>query len=74
MPKIALYHYGQLAAARKAGFARTVIRAWAAFMRSIPATLRKRRPVQQARKVTPADFAGKLRTDYPLPSRVARFL
>ncbi len=74
LPKIALYHYGQLAAARKAGVARTVLRAYAAFVRAIPAILRKRRTIQRARQTTPAAFAAQVRTDYPMPTRLERFL
>ena len=64
----------QLVAARKAGVARTVLRAYAAFIRALPATLRKRRTVQRARQITPAAFAAQIRMDYPMPSRLGRFL
>jgi GT2 family glycosyltransferase len=74
LPKIALCHYGQLVAARRAGVARTVLRAYWSFLRAIPATLRKRRAVQRARTVRPAEFAAQLRTDYPMPTRLGRFL
>jgi GT2 family glycosyltransferase len=74
LPKIALYHYGQLVAARKAGVARTALRAYAAFIRSIPGTLRKRRGIQRARQTAPAAFAAQVRTDYPMPTRLERFL
>jgi GT2 family glycosyltransferase len=74
LPQIALYQYGQLIAARKAGNAGTVLRAHASFLRAVPKTLRKRRAAQRARKVSPADFAARIRTDYPLPTRLGRFL
>jgi GT2 family glycosyltransferase len=74
LPKIALYQYSRLIAARKEGVARTTLRAYAAFVRTIPATLRKRRAVQRARKIRPAEFAAQLRTDYPMPTRLGRFL
>jgi GT2 family glycosyltransferase len=74
LPQIALYHYGQLVAARKSGVARTVLRAYSAFVRAIPATLRKRRSIQRAREITPAAFAEQIRTDYPTPTRLGRFL
>ena len=74
LPQIALYQFGQLVGARKAGAARTVLRAYASFLRAVPATLRKRHRVQCARKVRPASFAVHLRTDYPVPSRLGRFL
>ena len=74
LPKIALYQYGRLIAARKEGMARTTLRAYAAFVRAIPATLRKRPAVQRARRIRPAEFAAELRTDYPLPTRLGRFV
>jgi GT2 family glycosyltransferase len=74
LPQIALYQYGQLIAARKAGDARPVLRAYASFLRAVPKTLRKRRAIQRARKVRPADFATQIRTDYPMPTRLGRFL
>jgi GT2 family glycosyltransferase len=74
LPKIALYHWGQLTSARREGYARTVLQAYASFLRMVPATLRKRRAVQRGRAIEPATFAYELRTDYPLPSRLARLL
>jgi GT2 family glycosyltransferase len=74
LPKIALYNWGTLSAARRDGQGRRVIRAFGAFLRMIPATLRKRRTVQRARRIEPADFAAQLRTDYPIETRLARFL
>jgi GT2 family glycosyltransferase len=74
LPKIALYHWGQLAGARREGFARTVLRAYGSFLRMVPGTLRKRRVIQRARNLEPAAFAAQVRTDYPIPSRLARFL
>jgi GT2 family glycosyltransferase len=74
LPKIALYNWGTLSAARRDGYARRVLRAFGSFLRMVPATLRKRRAVQGARKVQPADFAAQLRTDYPTPTRLGRFL
>ena len=74
LPKIARYHFGQLVAARRAGVARTVLRAYAAFLEATPATLRKRRAIQRSRKVSPIQFAAQLRTDYPPPTRLGRFL
>jgi GT2 family glycosyltransferase len=74
LPKIALYHWGQLSAARREGYARRVLQAYAAFLRMIPATLRKRRALQSRRAISPDEFAGLLRTDYPFPTRLERFL
>jgi hypothetical protein len=74
LPKIALYHWGMLLAARKRGVGRTVARAYAAFLRMVPATLRKRRAVQRTRTMPPRVFAARLRTDYPVGSRLGRFL
>jgi GT2 family glycosyltransferase len=74
LPKIVLYHWGQLASARTDGFARTVLRAYGSFLRMVPATLRKRRRVQGARAIPPAELAAQLRTEYPFPSRLGRLL
>ena len=74
LAKIALYQYGQLVASRKQGVARTVLRAYGSFLRMLPATLRKRRAVQGARRVRTAEFATQVRTDYPLPTRLGRFI
>jgi GT2 family glycosyltransferase len=74
LPKIVLYHWGQLSSARREGFARTVLRAYRSFLRAVPATIRKRRAIQRARRISSAAFAAQVRTDYPLPSRLARFL
>jgi GT2 family glycosyltransferase len=74
LPKIALYHWGQLSAARHDGYARRVVQAYASFLRMVPATLRKRRAVQANRAIAPAEFASLVRTDYPLPTRLGRLL
>jgi GT2 family glycosyltransferase len=74
LPKIVLYNWGALNAARREGHGRTVIQALGAFLRMVPATLRKRRAIQRTRKVEPAAFAAQLRADYPAPTRLARFL
>jgi GT2 family glycosyltransferase len=74
LPKIALYHWGQFSAARREGYARRVLQAYSSFVRMVPATLRKRRAIQGAREVGPAAFAEQLRTDYPFPTRLGRFL
>jgi hypothetical protein len=74
LPKIALYHWGQLSAARREGYARRVLQAYASFLRMVPAILRKRRRVQRGRTVAPSEFAAQLRTEYPFPSRLGRLL
>jgi GT2 family glycosyltransferase len=74
LPKIALYHWGQLVSARRDGFLRTVLRAYASFLRAIPATLRKRRGVQGDRALAPERFRSMVRTDYPFPTRLGRLL
>jgi GT2 family glycosyltransferase len=74
LPKIALYHAGQLGAARREGYARTVVQAYASFLRMVPATLRKRWAIQRRRTRAPSAFAAQVRTDYPLPSRLGRLL
>ena len=73
LAKIALYQYGVLASSGRRGIRRT-LRAYGSFLRMVPATLRKRRAVQRERRVAPAAFAAHLRTDYPMPTRLARFL
>lgn len=72
LPKIALYHWGQLTAARREGFARSVLRAYGSFLRAIPATIRKRRRVQRERVMPTAEFRSLVRTDYPFPTRLGR--
>jgi GT2 family glycosyltransferase len=74
LPKIALYNWGTLSAARREGHGRRVVQAFRAFLRMIPATLRKRRAIQRARKVDPAAFAALIRTDYPMRTRLGRRL
>jgi GT2 family glycosyltransferase len=74
LPKIAVYHWGQLSAARREGYARRVLQAYASFVRMVPATLRKRRTVQRGRVVAPSAFAAQLHTEYPFPSRLGRLL
>ncbi len=74
LPKIALYAMGQLVAGRREGYARRVLQAYASFLRMVPATLRKRWAIQRARRVSPAEFAALIRTDYPFPSRLGRLL
>ena len=73
-PKIALYHWGQLLAGFREGYARRVLRGYASFLRMVPATLRKRRPVQRDREIAPAAFASQVRTEFPFPSRLGRLL
>jgi GT2 family glycosyltransferase len=74
LPKIALYNWGTLSAARREGHGRRVVQAFHAFLRMVPVTLRKRRTIQRARKVEPAAFAALVRTDYPMPTRMGRLL
>ena len=74
LPKIALYNWGALMAGLREGYARRVLRAFASFLRMIPATLHKRRAVQRRRTVAPADFSAAVRTDFPFPSRLGRLL
>jgi GT2 family glycosyltransferase len=74
LPKIALYHWGQVLSARKEGYARIVLRAYGSFLRMVPGTLRKRRRVQRGRAISPREFAALVRTEYPFPSRLGRLL
>ena len=72
LPKILLYQYQQLAEARSAGFARTVLRAYGSFLRAVPETLRKRLRIQRSRQIAAQDFASNLLTEYPLSTRFTR--
>ena len=74
LPKILLYHWGQLLHGRREGFGRTVWQAYLAFLRDIPGTLRKRRRVQGDRRMPVAEFRALVRTEYPFPTRVGRLL
>jgi GT2 family glycosyltransferase len=74
LPKILLYHWGQLASARREGFARTVLRAYGSFLRALPSTVRKRRRIQRARRLPVDRFRSAVRTEYPFPSRLGRLL
>jgi GT2 family glycosyltransferase len=74
VPKIALYHWGQLLAGFREGYARRVLRGYASFLRMVPATLRKRRSVQRDREIPPAAFSSQVRTEFPFPSRLGRLL
>jgi GT2 family glycosyltransferase len=72
--KIAAYQAHQWRVARKGGFARTLLRAYASFLRTIPKTLGKRRRVQRRRALTAPDFGSLLLTEYPVPTRFRRLL
>jgi GT2 family glycosyltransferase len=74
LPKIALYQWGALTTGRREGYARRVLQAFSSFLRMIPATLRKRRAVQAQRAIAPGEFASLVRTEYPFPTRLGRFL
>jgi GT2 family glycosyltransferase len=70
--KILLYQVHLLREAVGMGFARVLLRAYGSFLRSVPATLRKRRRVVRSRAVPTLEFEAALRTEYPLPSRLGR--
>ena len=72
--KILLYQLHLLREARGMGFARTVIRAYGSFLRSVPATLRKRRRIVRSRVLPPAELEAQLHTEYPIPTRLGRLL
>jgi GT2 family glycosyltransferase len=74
LPKIAAYQAHQWRVARKGGFARTLLRAYASFLRTIPKTLGKRRRVQRRRALTAPDFGSLLLTEYPVRTRFRRLL
>jgi GT2 family glycosyltransferase len=66
-PKLLLYQLHLLREAHREGFGRTVLRAWGAFIRAAPATLRKRRRIQRRRAIPAAEMGGALISEYPLP-------
>jgi GT2 family glycosyltransferase len=74
LPRILLYHWGQLLSARRDGYLRTVLRAYGSFLRAIRASFRKRRRIQRERSMAVEDFRARVRTEYPFPSRLGRLL
>jgi GT2 family glycosyltransferase len=70
LPKILVYQREQLRIARAHGT--SLGRAWRSFLRDAPRTLRKRRRIQAGRRISPAEFASAVRTEYPLPTRFSR--
>jgi GT2 family glycosyltransferase len=74
LPKIAAFQAHQWRVARKGGFTRTLLRAYASFLRAIPGTLGKRRRVQRRRTLTAAAFGSILLAEYPFPTRFGRLL
>jgi GT2 family glycosyltransferase len=72
IPKILLYQYQQLAAARGAGLIRAVLRAYGSFLRAVPGTLRKRRRIHRGRPVTARQFGSNLLSEYPFQTRFSR--
>jgi GT2 family glycosyltransferase len=67
LPKIALYHLHLWREARREGHGGTVLRAFGAFLRRLPATLRKRRGIQRRRAIPAAEMGSQLISEYPLP-------
>jgi len=74
LPKIVAYQAHQWRIARKGGFARTLLRAYASFLRGIPRTIGKRRRAQGRRAVNASAFESLLLTEYPVASRFRRLL
>ncbi|MFL5906851.1 MAG: glycosyltransferase family 2 protein [Solirubrobacterales bacterium] len=72
--KILAYQVHLIREARGMGFARTLLRAYGSFLRSVPATLRKRRRVVRTRVLPPAELEAQLHTEYPIPTRFGRLL
>jgi GT2 family glycosyltransferase len=68
LPKLILYQSHTLAVARGQGSHSSVLRAWRSFLRSVPATLRKRRRVMSRRSIASGDFKALLITEYPVPT------
>ena len=72
--KILAYQLHLIREARGLGFARTLLRAYGSFLRSVPATLSKRRRVVRARVLPPEELEAQLHTEYPFPTRFERLL
>jgi GT2 family glycosyltransferase len=70
LPKIVLYQTHNLSVARGsgAGAGRSVVRAWGAFLKEVPSTLRKRRAVMRRRAISAREFRAMLISDYPVPT------
>jgi GT2 family glycosyltransferase len=67
LPKLALYQLHLWREARGDGGGPTVRRAFGSFVRTLPATLRKRREIQGRRAVPAAELGSALVSEYPLP-------
>ena len=67
LPKLALYQLHLWREARADGGGPTVRRAFGSFLRTLPATLRKRREIQRDRAVPAAELDSALVSEYPLP-------
>jgi GT2 family glycosyltransferase len=74
LPKLLLFHYYQYSHERRGGTgsARLVLKAYAAFLKALPKTLAKRRRIQRARKISPAEFRSHVHSEYPFPTRFTR--
>jgi GT2 family glycosyltransferase len=72
LPKILLYQYQRLAAARADGSTGSVRRAYGSFLRTLAGTLGKRRRIQRQRSVPAREFASNLISEYPLRTRFSR--
>jgi hypothetical protein len=70
LPKIVLYQSYIFSASRGDGYGTTVVRAWGSFLRSAPATLRKRRAVMRRRAIRTREFGGMLLFEYPMQTRL----
>jgi GT2 family glycosyltransferase len=70
LPKILLYQSHNFFSGRGAGPSarRSVVRAWGAFLKLVPSTLRKRRAIMRKRVISTPEFRAMLISDYPVPT------
>jgi len=73
-PKIVAYKLHLFRESVRMGFARTMLRAYGSFLRSVPATLRKRRRISRTRVLPAAELEAQLHTEYPISTRFGRLL
>jgi GT2 family glycosyltransferase len=69
LPKILLYQSHNFFSGRGAGPSarRSVVRAWGAFLKLVPSTLRKRRAIMRKRVISAGEFRAMLVSEYPVP-------
>jgi GT2 family glycosyltransferase len=68
LPKIVLYQTHNLSSARRDGAGPSVVKAWGAFLKEAPSTLRKRRAIMRRRTTSAREFKAMLISEYPVPT------